>query len=161
MDLLSYTRPELILYPLPDDDRQTVLRAFAQRLQEQGVVADAERLLAKLIDRENLGSTGIGSGVAIPHCKLSNLEAPVLAIGLSRKPGVAFGAVDDRPVRLFFVLVSPEDNPAAHLQVLAAVSRWIKNQAPLERLLSCKRPESLYALLQEFAEPVAAAAEGS
>ncbi len=93
-----------------------------------GVVGDAEALFQRLWEREQLGSTAIGRGIAIPHCKLDGLERVVLvAVGLA-PAGVDFGAADEQPVRLFFVVVSPSRSPAEHLQSLAAISRWVKSR---------------------------------
>lgn len=148
MRLDSLTRPELIFPELDAVDREQVLRSLAQRLEQSDVVPDATELYSKLLEREQLGSTGVGSGVAIPHCKLDELSKVVLAVGIARG-GVNFGAVDTKPVRLFFLVVSPTDAPAVHLQVLAAISRWLKQDSHVSRLLDLQDPESIYRLLKE------------
>lgn len=147
MRLESLTRPELIFRHLPAQDRDWVLQALAGRLADRGLVASAEELFEKLLEREQLGSTGIGAGVAIPHCKLKSLERPVLAIGVTDRPGVDFGAIDGKPVRLFFLLVSPTQSPAEHLQVLAAISRWVKEGDRVAELLDSRDAEEIYSLL--------------
>ncbi len=152
MDLLEFTRPDLVFCPLPATDAESLLRAFAERLHERGLVDSSEDLVRRMMDREELGSTGIGASVAVPHCKVGGLTAPVVSIGLVAKPGIDFGAVDSSPVRLFFAVISPEQAPADHLKVLAAVSRWVKT-GPVERMLHCKRPESLLAVLAETSRP--------
>lgn len=149
MRLESLTRPELIFHHLVAGDGEGVLRTFAGGLAELGLVRSGEELLARLREREQLGSTGIGGGVAIPHCKLKGLERPLLAIGLTDEPGVDFGAVDGKPVRLFFLLVSPLDAPAEHLQVLAAISRWVKADQHVADVLASRDAEEVYALLQQ------------
>lgn len=148
MRLDSLTRPELIFPELDAVDREQVLRSLALRLEQSDVVPDATELYAKLLEREQLGSTGVGAGVAIPHCKLDELSKVVLAVGIARN-GVSFGAVDTRPVRLFFLVVSPTDAPAVHLQVLAAISRWLKQDSHVSRLLDLRDPEAIYRLLKE------------
>ncbi|MGD2114673.1 MAG: PTS sugar transporter subunit IIA [Acidobacteriota bacterium] len=148
MHIENLTRPELIFPALEAEDREEVLRAFSERLAEERVVDDASELYRKLLEREQLGSTGIGSGVAIPHCKLDHLSEAVLAIGISRK-GVEFGAMDSEPVRLFFLLVSPTDAPAIHLQVLAAISKWIKTDRHVPRMLKLKDRGAIYHMLEE------------
>ena len=95
-----------------------------------------------------LGSTAIGSGVAIPHCKMENLRRVEVAIGLSRE-GVEFESEDGRPVQLFFLVVSPTDSPAAHLRALAAISKWVKADRHVERLLALEEPEEIWQLLKE------------
>lgn len=148
MHLETLTRPELIFPDLDAADRDGVLRTFSDHLAEQDVVEDPDALYDKLLEREQLGSTGIGSGVAIPHCKLESLSRAVLAIGISRR-GVEFGAMDSEPVRLFFLLVSPTDAPAVHLQVLAAISKWIKTDDHVPRILKLRERDAIYDLLEE------------
>jgi PTS system nitrogen regulatory IIA component len=143
----SLTRPELIFPDLPGTDRAGVLHAFAERIAGRGLVANAVDLYQKLLEREQLGATGIGGGIAIPHCKLQGLKSGVVALGMVPQ-GVDYGAVDGQPVRLFFLVVSPSGAPAEHLQALAAISRWIKTDRRAERLLELRDPAAIYDLLQ-------------
>lgn len=142
MELASLTSPELILPRLDCSDRSSLLRTFARHIVEQGYAADADELFDRLLEREQLGSTGVGSGVAIPHCKLNGLDRVVLAIG-STEQGIEFGAIDGVPVRLFFVVVSPSSSPAAHLQCLAAISKWVKVERHVESLLDLTDSEEV------------------
>lgn len=148
--LAALTRPELIFPSLSGSDSATVIKALADRLAPHLEVGDADGLYRRLMDREELGSTGIGDGVAIPHCKLEGLTRPVLAIGALAQ-GIDFAALDSQPVRVFFLLVSPEDNPAEHLRVLAAISRWLKAEDHVERVLAGSSPEVIFSLLREDA----------
>jgi nitrogen PTS system EIIA component len=144
----SLTRPELIFLDLEAADRQAVLRDLAGRVAAQKRVRDPAALYDKLWEREQLGSTGVGAGVAIPHCKLPGLAQGVVAIGVAPQ-GVDFAAVDGRPVQLFFLVVSPSESPAEHLQVLAAISRWVKADQHVPKLLALPDREAVYGLLQE------------
>jgi PTS system nitrogen regulatory IIA component len=144
----SLTRPELIFPDLPAADRQEVLRALAERVAASGLVKSAGALFQQLWDREQLGSTGIGGEIAIPHCKLAGLKHGVVAVGIV-PPGVDFGAVDGRPVRVFFLVVSPDGAPGQHLQTLAAISRWVKTGGHTESLLALHDPRQVYDLLCE------------
>ncbi len=148
MELGSLTAPELIFPDLDCADSPSVLRFLARRVVEKGYVDDAEKLYQRLAEREQLGSTGVGSGVAIPHCKMNGLDRVVLAIGLTEK-GIDFGAVDQQPVRLFFLVVSPSSSPAAHLQCLAAISKWVKVDGNVEALLDFHEPRAIYEKLCE------------
>jgi len=143
--LASLTRPELIFPDLLAQDRASVLRELAGRIARAGVVRDGDDLFQKLWEREQLGSTGIGSGVAIPHCKLPGLSHGVVAIGMV-PGGVDFGAADGQPVKLLFVVLSPSASPGEHLQVLATISRWIKGHA--DRLLELRDPAAVVDLLE-------------
>ena len=147
MLLGSLTRPDLIFPDLPAADRQEVLRTFAGRIAGTGLVKSADELFQKLWEREQLGSTGIGSGVAIPHCKLQGLAHGIVAVGLV-PGGVDFGAADGRPVKALFLVVSPSGSPAEHLQILAAISRWVRAPGNAEKLLALRDPAAVYDLLQ-------------
>ena len=147
MNLGSLTDPQLIFPELPGEDVESVLRALAERVASRGMVESAEPLYEKLLEREQLGSTGIGSGVAIPHCKMKGLEQAILAVGIKDRP-VDFGSVDGQPVRLFFLVVSPQDAPAVHLQVLAAISKWVKADRHVEKTLSMDDRQEIFEFLQ-------------
>ncbi len=111
----------LVLRRLEARDRAGVLREMSARLIDRhGPDIDGE-LLDKLLKREELGTTAIGKGVAVPHCRARGLKSPALLLGLSAD-GVAFEAVDGKPSQIFFLLVSPEDNPGAGLRLLAAIA---------------------------------------
>jgi PTS system nitrogen regulatory IIA component len=143
----ALTRPELIFPDLPGTDPAGVLRALAGRVAGEGLVKNGEELFQRLWEREQLGSTGIGQGVAIPHCKLKGLRHGVVAIGMV-PAGVEFGAVDGQPVKVFFLVVSPAESPAEHLQILAAISRWIKVPGHAGQLLALHDPARVYDLLR-------------
>ncbi len=150
MRLGSLTRPELIFVGLSAGDRTAVLRTVAEKVAATGLAGDADELLRKLVEREQLGSTGIGSGVAIPHCKLTGLAHGMVAVAILDQ-GVDFGAADGLPVRLFFLVVSPSESPAEHLQILVAISRWLKADKHVEKILALHDRETIYRLLQEEA----------
>ncbi len=140
-------RPELVFSDLPGEDRQGVLRAIADRVAAAGFAAEPQRLYRKLVEREELGSTCVEPGVAIPHCKVEGLDEVVISVGVCPE-GAEFGGEDDDPVRLFFTLISPADNPAAHLQSLALISRWIQANSHVESLLKLTDSDAIYEFLQ-------------
>ncbi len=116
----------LVIDEIAATDKQGVLREFAELLKQKGLVADAERLVRVLTERESLGSTGIGDGIAIPHGKMDRISDMIVAFGRSSK-GVDFESLDQKPSHLFFLLVTPVDKPGEHLKTLARVSRILKN----------------------------------
>lgn len=148
MRLSSLTSPELIFVDLPGADGPTVLRAFAERVVERGIVKDADLLYRRLLEREKLGTTALGQGVAVPHCKIDGLAEVVVAVGLSRK-GIDFDSDDGKPVRLLFLVISPSAAPAAHLQSLAAISRWVRADHHLERILAADEAQAIFELLDD------------
>ncbi|HEX3529771.1 MAG TPA: PTS sugar transporter subunit IIA [Thermoanaerobaculia bacterium] len=147
MSLASLTRPDLILTDLQAADRPQVLHELAARLARRGVTRDPEELFRDLWEREQQGSTGIGGGVAIPHCKLRGLAKPVVALGLLAA-GVDFEAADGQPVLLIVLILSPSESPAAHLQALAVVSRWIKSGRYRE-ILGLLDAQAVYDVLEQ------------
>lgn len=148
MRLDSLTRPELIFSDLPGDDAASVLRAMAERVAAVSDVGDVETLHRRLLEREELASTGIGAGVAIPHCKMKRLDHVLLAVGTTRR-AIDFQAIDGEPVRVFFLVASPEKQPAKHLKALAAISKWLKADHHVERLLELDGEDEIYSLLGE------------
>ena len=151
MTLASLTAPELIFPDLRCTDRADLLRTLADRIIDSGRVKDADTLFLRLREREDLDSTGIGAGVAIPHCKMDHLARVVLAIGKLRK-GIDFGARDGEPVRLFFCVISPTRDPAAHLRCLQAISKWLTGPGHRDQLLELSDPDAIYELLKTKAD---------
>lgn len=139
---------DLIFPDVPGSDRPTALRAMAERLSQKKAVGDCDQLYRRLWEREELGTTAIGKAVAVPHCKVEGLSSVVVAIGLSEN-GVDFLSEDGIPVRLMFVVLSPADAPAEHLQSLAAISKWVKADSHIERVLSLGDPEAIARLIEE------------
>jgi PTS system nitrogen regulatory IIA component len=101
-----------------------------------------------LIERERLGSTGIGDGIGIPHGKLKNLDRLVLGFGLSRS-GVDFESMDGRPTHLFFLLITPEDSTDLHLKLLARVSRLLKKEPLKEMLMKATSADEIISIIGE------------
>ena len=109
---------------------------------------DERRLFDRLLERERLGSTGIGGGIAIPHGRMAGLEKPV---GLFARLGhpVDFDSIDERPVDSVFLLLAPEGAGADHLKALARVSRLLRDRSLVEKLRATESADALYALLVE------------
>jgi len=103
------------------------------------------------MERERLGSTGIGGGIGIPHGKLKNLESLVLGFGLSRK-GVDFESIDGRPTHLFFLILTPENSTGLHLKLLARISRILKNDSFKKKLLKATDSNEVYSIIREIDE---------
>jgi mannitol/fructose-specific phosphotransferase system IIA component (Ntr-type) len=143
----SLTRAELIFTDLSALDRAGILRELAARLAGLGLVADGEELAQRLLERESLGSTGIGGGIAIPHCKIDDLTQGILALAVAPR-GVDFGAADGKPVQLFFLLISPSASPAQHLQVLATISRWVRAGGSVGQVAGLSTSDEIFDLLQ-------------
>src|SRR5574337_2141285 len=127
MKIVEFLRPEAVIASLSGQTGQAVLAELCKPLAATNKV-DGQRLLETLLEREKLGSTGIGEGVAIPHGKVPGLPALMASFGRSRR-GVDFKAIDGKPTYLFFTLFAPENSAGAHLKALARISRIFKNPA--------------------------------
>ncbi len=110
--------------------------------------AGHEKLVKVLMDRERLGSTGIGGGIGIPHGKLRHLNDSILGFGLSRE-GVDFESMDGRPTHIFFLLLTPESSAGMHLKLLARISRMLKNDNLKERLMQAHTAQDVVDVIQE------------
>jgi len=144
-----------IFLDLPSGSMTDALEDLARRLKDSGDVKDAAELARRLIEREKLGCTGLGNGIAIPHCKLGGIENVILAVGVSRG-GVDFHALDGRMVRLIFLVLSPAEAPAGHLQALARISRLVKTPGVTEGILAAESADQITRLLLEAEEKIAA-----
>ena len=133
MQVSRYICEKCILFDLKARDKDDVLKRLSEWASQAMEGIAAEDVFNVLGEREELGSTGIGGGVAIPHAKLSNLEDTVVIVATS-KEGVPFDAVDGEPVFAFFVLLAPDDDTVNYLKLLAKVSKLIKQKGFLSRI---------------------------
>lgn len=145
MKLADVLRPEAVIADLQGGTGAEVLAELCRPLAAR-LGLDAGRLVGTLLDRERLGSTSVGDGVAIPHGRLTGLPCQVAAFG--RSPGVDFRAADGRPVQLFMVLFAPENAAGAHVQVLARVSRLFRSAAFREAILAAPDAAAIHRLIE-------------
>lgn len=127
------------------DSKQAILEQLAGRFASVYELESSE-VLERIEERERLGSTGFGRGIAIPHARVNGIKRPVAALLRLEKP-VAFDAADGMPVDLVFGLLSPENAGAAHLQALAAISRVARQEGLHTAMAQAPDTETLYALL--------------
>jgi PTS system nitrogen regulatory IIA component len=139
---------------LRSETKEGVLRELSEAVCRAVPGLSADHLASVLMDRESLGSTGIGEGFAIPHGKMPGIDRLVAAFGRSRA-GVQFASLDGKPARLFFLVVAPENNSAGiHLKVLARISRLAKDERFRRRLLEAEGIGDLVQILREEDERV-------
>ena len=148
MKILDILPPEHVVPDLRAATKLEVLDELAGVLAAHHPEISKDRLVEVLLEREKLGSTAIGEGIAIPHGKLPKLGGVVAAFGRSR-PGVDFQSLDGGPTQLFFLLVAPEDASGAHLKALARVSRLLRDKEFRKRLLEVETRAALYQIIRE------------
>jgi len=143
-DLLS---PEGVLSALKAKDKKQLLATLADKASQLARV-NHTRVLETLVERERLGTTGVGQGIAIPHGRLTEVTK-ITGVFARLETPIEYDAVDNQPVDLIFMLLAPEGAGADHLKALARVSRLLRNQAVCERLRKAASAEALYAILTE------------
>jgi len=150
MKILDVLLKEAILSDLKADDKKGVLEELVTPVAR---IADINHdyLVKVLMERERLGSTGIGEGIGIPHGKVKDLESLVLGFGLSKK-GVDFDSMDGRPAHIFFLLLTPENSTGLHLKLLARISRILKNDLFKQKLLGATNRDEIYSIIKEEEE---------
>ena len=146
MKMSDFLDPRAVVSDLKAANKKEVLEELCTALVSLHPMLDRDRMVGILLDRERLGSTGVGEGVAIPHGKMGDLEGLIACFGRSTR-GVAFDAVDDQPVSLFFLLFAPENSAGVHLKALAKISRLLKRPSVREELLQAGSKEDVYAIL--------------
>ena len=147
MKILDVLSKEAVSVDLKATDKKGVLDELVAPVA-QLAGASQEELVKVLMERERLGSTGIGGGIGIPHGKLKDLENLILGFGLSRR-GVEFESMDGRPTHIFFLLLTPESSAGLHLKLLARISRLLKNDVFKSELMQASSVEDIIATIQE------------
>lgn len=142
------TGEDLVQPGLQGRTKDEVLGELAAHLSRKYREIDAARLVSVLWDRERLGSTAIGDGIAIPHGKLPGLRS-VIGMFARHPTGVDFDSLDGGPTRIFFLLVAPEESVGQHLKALARVSRLLKDRGFRDRLLEAPDQKEIYRLIRE------------
>lgn len=148
MKISEILNEDLLIPNLQSKNKKGVLEELAGVLVGQRKLPDLEKVVEVLLDREKLGSTGIGDGIAIPHGKIKDLEGVVASFGRSRG-GVDFESIDQKPTHLFFLLVAPENSAGIHLKALARISRLLKDPSFRKRLMEAESKEQLFQIISE------------
>lgn len=150
MKLCDFVVKDAVIPELPSGSKEDAIRAMVASLKAAGSIsaADEEGIIAAILKREELGSTGIGRGVAVPHTKHPSVDKLISAVALC-KEGIDFESLDGEPVFIMFLLVSPPDRPGDHLRGLENISRHLRNDNFCRFLKQSKTGEAVWDLLQE------------
>jgi PTS system nitrogen regulatory IIA component len=146
MKILDVLHRETILVDLKAKEKKGAIEEMVEPLARIAGV-EKEDLVRVLMERERLGSTGIGGGIGIPHGKFQGLKSLILGLGLSRD-GVDFESMDGRPTYIFFLLITPENSTGLHLKLLARISKILKNDPFKERLLQAADRDEIVSVIQ-------------
>ncbi len=150
MKFADFISTEAIRAKLNTENKEGVIREMAQALADAGKIApgELEGIVKAILKREELGSTGIGRGVAVPHTKHASVNRLVGTVAVSPE-GVDFDSLDGEKVQLFFLLISPPDRPGDHLRALENISRQLRNDTFCRFLKQAKSAEDIKLLLEE------------
>jgi PTS system fructose-specific IIA component/PTS system nitrogen regulatory IIA component len=150
MRFSDFVSRQAIRANLVADDKEGVIREMTRALMEANRLApdEFESIVKAIMKREELGSTGIGRGVAVPHTKHPSVETLVGTVGVSGE-GVDFDSLDGEKVQLLFVLISPPDRPGDHLRALESISRQLRDDTFCRFLKQSKTPDEIWQLLEE------------
>jgi nitrogen PTS system EIIA component len=151
MEIAEFTTPQGVLPSLRALNKAQVLRELARRAAA-ATGHDEETILAALLERERLGSTGVGKQVALPHARVRGLRRICGIFARLERP-VDFDSIDEQPVDLVFLLVAPEDSGKDHLAALARISRLFRDQSVRARLREAESAAEIYDLLTQYASP--------
>jgi len=145
---------DMVITELKSQKRENVLKEMVSFLKEKNKIAREKDLYNKLIQREKLGSTGIGEGVAIPHCKMKGVKDPIIMLAVSRK-GVNFYSQDGKPSHVFFLVVSSPENPSLNLQILAAIAHLVrKANSLIKKILKAVNISSIMEVIRKEEEKI-------
>ena len=148
MKITDILKKEYIIEDLVSSDKESTLDELSSFLKGKGMIPNKETLQSALMQREALGSTGIGENVAIPHAKISAIDQIVTVFGRSIK-GIEFDSLDKKPVHFIYLVLAPMNSSGQHLKVLARISRLLKNKSLRESIISATEVNQIYAIIAD------------
>ena len=146
MKISEILKQEHIIKELNSPDKKNVLNELSTFLETKGEITSKEKLLVALIEREKLGSTGIGENVAIPHAKISEIDKIITVFARSQN-GVEFESLDQKPVNFIYLILAPENSVGQHLKALARISRLFNNPSLRKSVLRANESDQIYSIL--------------
>jgi len=148
MKLTHYIRPDCFLPDLPERTREDALRRIVHAAAEKGYIRDEKDVFAKLMERENIQSTAVGNGIAIPHCFTDEVPDLIIAVARSRA-GLEFDSFDGKPTQVVFLLMGNRQEHSLHLKALARIARLIKSTSFIEKIVASSTVEDMVTAFTE------------
>ena len=149
MRISDYLDSRFITF-LDCETRNEAIHALIDLLDEKGHLPNKELFQKAIFERENLISTGIGMGVAVPHAKLKDFKRFMIAIGIQKKKGIDWNALDKAPVRLIFMIAGPDERQSEYLQILSLLTSAIRDVDLRKQLLSAESAQEVFSLFSHF-----------
>jgi fructose-specific phosphotransferase system IIA component len=147
-DLLSFIEPESIILEIKGKTKREIITELVDMLAAGGKLLNRDQVLVDVLEREESMSTGMETGVAIPHSKTDGIAKTAVAVGI-KKAGVNFDSMDGEPSRLFILVVSPKKSGGLHIQFLAAIAAILRDKATLEAVINATSPQEAVNLLRK------------
>lgn len=152
LKLKNLLTQDMIIPELESENVEDILKEMVRFLKKRDKITKERELYEKLVQREKLGSTAIGEGVAIPHCKMKGVRNPIVMLAISKK-NVDFCSLDGKPSHIFFLVVSSPDNPSMNLQILAAIAHLVRKSSSLaKKILKAKNISAVLDIIREEEE---------
>jgi len=152
LKISNLLQQDMVIPELEQQDMENVLKEMVHFLKKKKKISKDKELCEKLLQRERLGSTAIGDGVAIPHCKIKLAKNPLVMLAVSRK-GADFNSPDGTPSNIFFLVVSSPDNPSLNLQILASIAHLVrKADTMIQKILKAENINTVLEIIREEEE---------
>lgn len=148
MALIDLIRPEIVKVPLASATKEATIRELIEILHGAGEISEVEAIYDAVTERESKGSTGLGSGVAVPHAKTAEVTHLIIALGISPR-GIDFEALDGKPSNLFFLILAPPDQSGPHIEALAEIARLTRSSSFCNMLVEVHSPEEAVRLFEQ------------
>ncbi len=151
MKIVDFLFEDSIIIGMKNREKEAALEELLVALENAGRIKDRKKILEALIEREKLGSTGIGQGIAVPHAKTNQINNLVAALGISQK-GISFEALDGEPVNIIFLVLAPAKATGIHLKALAKIARLLKDKVFRQSLKTASSPSEALKIIAEDEE---------
>jgi fructose-specific phosphotransferase system IIA component len=148
MRLTDVLNESLVNISLTGTNRDDCIKELIEKLAATQSIKDPESIFEAVLEREKIMTTGVGNGIAIPHCKHTDSPEFAVCLGIQSK-GVDFQSIDKKDVNIIFLLVGPENNPGLHIKLLSRISRLMSNEELRHQLLECKSDKEAFDLIQD------------
>ena len=148
MRLTDVLNEDFVNISLSGTNRDECIKELIEKLATAQKIINEENIFDAVLEREKIMTTGVGNGIAIPHCKHTDSPNFAVCLGIQQK-GVDFQSIDKKNVTIIFLLVGPENNPGLHIKLLSRISRLMSNEELREQLLECKSDKEAYDLIHD------------
>lgn len=148
MALVDLISSEVVKVPLTADNKPAVIRELVQILKDSGKIDDFDNVLEAIHKREEMGSTGLELGIAVPHAKTDAVKSLTVAIGISPE-GIDFGSLDSKPSQLFFLMLAPPNQSGPHIEALAEIAKLSRSTAFISTLINARSSHEVVELFRE------------